>query len=532
MALLCDPSPDSTSVKKQIGSMSDIQKDDYSLTARTIWFIGARIISFAFSFGLPLLLVRRMSQHEFGVYKQLFLLIGTAIVTLPLGFATSAFYFLPRERTRQGEIAFNILLFHAGIGGIIAITLILFPGLLTSLFNNVELSSYASPVGLLALVWILAAPLDTFAIANQETKVATVFIVSSQLVKAIVLFSAALLVGSVRALIYAAIIHGALQIGVLIWYLRSRFGAFWRAFDSSIMRRQMAYALPLGAAAILFRTYSDLHNYYVSYEFGAAAYAIYAVGCFNILLPDVVTEAVGSVLIPRVSYLQSQNQRAEIIQLLARMLRKVAALFFPLYVLLLVIGRDFITVLFTEQYLASWPIFAINLTLIPLALIPSAYDPVVRAYPEYRFFLIRVRAALLLVLIAALVFLTTRFGLVGAISAVVLVAALENVITGTKSAKVIGVTRADLLLLKDVAKIAVAAIVAGVISWIILHMFGASSPLFKLILGIFMFGMAYIGAILLFRIITPQECNMIKTQISRFTIPSKRDPVHEGSSSR
>ena len=502
--------------------MQDIQKDHLSLTARTIWFICARIVSFAFSFGLPLLLVRRMSQQEFGVYKQLFLLVGTAVVTLPLGFGHSAYYFLPRERARQGEISFNILLFYAGVGSVIAITLILFPELLTSLFDNVELSSYAAPVGLLAFVWILSAPLDTFAIANQEAKVATLFIVSSQLVKAIFLFSAALVIGSVRALIYAAIIHGTLQVCVLVWYLRSRFGAFWRTFDWSIMRRQMAYALPLGLAAILFRTHVDLHNYYVSYNFGAAAYAIYAVGCFNVLLPDIVTEAVGAVLIPRVSYLQSQNQHAEIIQLLARMLRKVAALFFPLYVLLLVIGRDFITVLFTEQYLHSWPIFAINITLIPLALIPIAYDPVVRAYPEYRFFLIKVRVVLLLVLVGNLVFFTSKFGLVGAISAVVLVAAIENVLTATKSAQVLGVTRGDLLLLKDVGRIAVAAIIAGVISWLLVRLFGTSGPLFKLMLAIPVFGMTYIGGILLFRIITTQEWNVIKNQISRFTIPSKR----------
>src|SRR5256884_2824439 len=49
---------------------------------------------------------------------------------------------------------------------------------------------------------------------------------------------------------------------------------------------------------------------------------------------------------------------------------------------LLVSGRDFIVILFTERYLDSWPVFAIGLALLPLSLISTASDPVFRAYPE------------------------------------------------------------------------------------------------------------------------------------------------------
>jgi len=72
-----------------------------SLTARAGWFMAARTLAFAFSFGLPLLLVRRLDQHQFGLYKQVFLLVMTAINVLPLGVEMSAFYFLPRMRERR-----------------------------------------------------------------------------------------------------------------------------------------------------------------------------------------------------------------------------------------------------------------------------------------------------------------------------------------------------------------------------------------------------------------------------------------------
>ena len=65
-----------------------------SLTARAFWLIFAKTLAFGFGFVLPLLLVRRLSQTEFGLYKQAFLVVGTASGILPLSFSMSAFYFL------------------------------------------------------------------------------------------------------------------------------------------------------------------------------------------------------------------------------------------------------------------------------------------------------------------------------------------------------------------------------------------------------------------------------------------------------
>jgi hypothetical protein len=47
----------------------------------------------------------------------------------------------------------------------------------------------------------------------------------------------------------------------------------------------------------------------------------------------------------------------EILLLLARVARKLAIAYFQMYVFLLVAGREVITLLFTSQYAASWPIF-------------------------------------------------------------------------------------------------------------------------------------------------------------------------------
>ena len=114
-----------------------------SLTSQAVWLMLAKTISFAFAIALPLLLVRRLSQQDLGLYKQAFFVVTTAMNLLPLGFAMSAFYFLPRERARQPAVIANILAFLAGAGGLRrAILLLIWPGFIVWLFGTPELGRW------------------------------------------------------------------------------------------------------------------------------------------------------------------------------------------------------------------------------------------------------------------------------------------------------------------------------------------------------------------------------------------------------
>jgi len=441
------------------------EKISLSLTARALWLLIAKILAFCFSIALPLLLVRRLSQHEFGLYKQAFLVVGTALALLPLGFQMSAFYFLPREKgekDRQGQIILNILLFHVLMGGLGAMILALFPQLLTTIFHSAELVNYAPMISAVIFFWVVSSYLEVISVAHQEAQLSTIFIICAQLTKTSLLVLAAIAFGSVRALIYAAVVQGMLQTIILLLYLRSRFPRFWVSFDWAVLRMQLSYALPFGVAGLLFTLQTDLPNYFVSNKFDAATFAIYAIGCFDIPLVGMLSESVGAVMIPRVSLLEKQGDYREILALASRAARKLAVIYLPLYGFLIVMGREFLTVLFTRQYAASWPIFAINLTMLPLSIFVS--DPIMRAYADHRQFLPKLYAALVVLLFVALWSGTGRFGLIWAISVVVGVNIIGRAATWIKIGSILGIRWRDIALLKDVGKIALAATTAAVIT--------------------------------------------------------------------
>ncbi len=429
-----------------------------SLTSQAIWLMAAKTVSFAFAIALPLLLVRRLSQQDLGLYKQVFFVVTTAMNLLPLGFALSAFYFLPREKDRQSAVVANILAFLGGTGALAAILFMVWPGFLVWLFGTPELAALSRPLGVVVLLWTLGSFLEYITVAVQDVRASTAFIVLAQFSKTALLIGAAALVGTVFSLVVAALLQGIVQITVMALYLRRRFPGFWRAFDWRLAYKQGAYALPLGMSSMVIQLQDSLHHLFVSHAFGPAGYAIYSVGVTQLPLVGVLRESAGAVMLPRINQLESENSRRAILDLVARAGRKLALVYFPLTAFLLVAGREVVVFLFTRQYEASWPIFAIAVMILPLNAI--VLDPVTRAHSE-RFFFLRLRLLVLAILTTVLAFYAAELGLVGVMGAVFTAIAIMWLIGVWRMAKLLEVGRAELRAFLPVAKIAVASVAAA-----------------------------------------------------------------------
>ncbi|HEX8735398.1 MAG TPA: oligosaccharide flippase family protein [Pyrinomonadaceae bacterium] len=442
--------------------MNETEQKKPSLKSQSAWLLFAKIVGFGFAFLLPLLVVRFLSQDKVGVYRQVFLIIANAVSILPLGFSMSAFYFLNRETAqRRGAAVLNILLFNFAVGGAACLTLFLFPQLLGNLFNNAEMTRLAPKIGVVIWLWIFSAFLETIAVANQESRLATVFIILAQLTKTLLMALAVVAFASVESFLYAAMAQAGLQTLVLLVYLHSRFPRFWRSFDLKFFREQMFYALPFGLAGLLWTLQTDIHNYFVGHRFSAAEFAVYAYGCFQLPLITMLSESVTSVLIPRMSELEARGDTREMIRLTARAMQKLAFFFFPVYIFLFVTSQTFITTLFTEKFAASVPIFLINLTLLPFDI--WVVDPITRAFKELGRFLLVLRVFVLLALVAALFLGLQYFDLREMIAIVVAASLTEKFVSTFVIARKFGVRREDARLLDGVWKTALASLAAGII---------------------------------------------------------------------
>ena len=445
--------------------MSETVETTQSLKSQSAWLLAAKVIGFGFSFALPLLIVRYLSKDDVGTYREAFQVIANAIVILPLGFSMSAYYFLARETERRGAAICNILLFNFVVGGLACLALQFYPQMIGGIFKSEDLTALTPKIGIVIWIWIFSTFLETVAIANQEAKVATAFIVLAQFSKTLLMGAAVFAFATVESFVYAAMIQGVVQTLILLWYLQSRFPGFWLKFDRRFFWEQMRYALPFGLAGIFWMAQNDIHNYFVGHKFSSADYAIYAYGCFEVPLIAMLSESVTSVLIPRMNKLQLAGDHDEMIRLTARASQKLALFYFPIYVFLMITAKTFIITLFTQEYAASADIFVINITMLPFMVIIT--DPILRSYKELGRLFLLTRILILTALIAVLYFGLASFSLTMMITVAIGAILIEKFVAETMIIKKLGLGWRHLPLLKNVAKTAVLSVAAGVVTYFV-----------------------------------------------------------------
>jgi O-antigen/teichoic acid export membrane protein len=434
-----------------------------SLASQGAWLILARVVGFAFAFILPLVIVRRLSQEAVGVYRQSFQLAGDAAAILSFGLNLSAFYYFNREPSRRASAALNILIFNFASGALAFLFLIIYPEILRDLFQTDALTPLAPKIGILIWAWLFSSFVEFAAVANQESRIGSLFIMGTQFTKAVLMLAAVVWFETVDAIITAALIQCVLQSLLLLVYLNSRFPRFWRSFDLGFFKEQAFYAIPFGVVGLLWIVQNSLHFYFVGHAFTEAEYAIYAYGCFQLPLVAILAESIASVMLPRMSELQMKGDYAGMKELIVRATEKLSFYYFAIYAYLIGVADVFVTTLFTSDYAASTPIFVAYLTLLPLNI--WLVDPIFRSFESFGRQLVVMRIVFLSVLIASLAYAVRSFPLQGIILVVVAVGVVDRLICVLVAARRIGLPFRELVLPAGVMKTAVTAIFAGGISY-------------------------------------------------------------------
>jgi O-antigen/teichoic acid export membrane protein len=445
-----------------------------SLTSQSIWLLFAKAVGFVLSFLLPITIYQTLSKAEIGIYQQVFLVIVTVSGILPFGVSMSAYYFLSREKERKPFYIFNILLFNFVVGGLAFTFLNVYPQILERIFGDAEMTQFAPQIGVVIWLWVFSTFFETVAVANREAKLATIFIISAQLSKAIFMISAVYFFGSVRAMLNAANLQAVLETVALFVYLNSRFKGFWTAFDKQLFIQHLKYALPFGFAGILWILQTEAHNYFIGYRFSPEEVAVYRAGCFQLPLLVMLYESISSVMIPRMSQLQSEGKNREMIDLTVRAMEKIALVYFPTYVFFFITAYTLITTLFTQKFVDSIPIFLINITLLPFYVFIT--DPIVRAYESLGRFILRIRIFIVVLLLITLYYGIQHFSLEGMIGIVVFTSLFDRFCSLTKVWETVGAKPSDFHLLKNVGKTAVAAALAGIPTYFVYNSVKLHTP--------------------------------------------------------
>lgn len=475
-----------------------------------------RMLSFAATFFIPVVLVRVFSQAEFGTYKQLFLIQTTLYLVAQFGMATSLYYFLPRAPQMAGRYVANSLLFLGAMGLIACPIVAASAPALARWMHNPALAQYLIWIGPYLFLMTLASALEMVLISRHRYGWASAAYALSDLGRAAGFILPALLFGQLVWLLKGAVIVAGLRVVCALLYYRREFRGTLQP-DYSLFKSQLGYAVPFGMAVLLEIVQGNLPSYVVSALTNPATFAIFAVGCLQIPLVDFCASPTSNVMMVRMQERLAQSRMSAVIEIWHDTTWKLALLFFPLVALLAVGAHNIIVLLFTVKYLASVPIFVVWACMILLA--PLQVDGVLRVFAETRMILI-LNLVRVVIIAGLLKWSLGAFGLLGPVLVIALALLVFKVAALVRMRKLFGVPARNLLPWRKLTSIAIASVAAAMIASAIQGRL--SGPLFKeLLLAGVVFGVSYAVLIWAFELRHSAEGAALTGAIGRFLRPWK-----------
>jgi O-antigen/teichoic acid export membrane protein/transposase-like protein len=488
-----------------------------SFIERAAWLTGANLLAFALSFLTPLVIVRVFNREEFGTYKQLFQILTTFMTALYLQVPMSAYYFMPREPNKRLQVAMNIILFYVVIGLLTALMFAAYPTWITYIFHNPALDEHIPLLGVALTLWLIATNVEIFPLALGDVRTASRFIVLAQISKSLVMISAALMFGSLRAVLWGSIIQGAIQCAFMLCYIHFRIGSLkvrlGQLFDWPLLRQQLSNSLPYGGGATAQSLQVDLHNYFVSHYFSAASFAVYANGCFQVPLVSLLQSSFRDALTPEVARLEASGDYRAIIQAWLNAMRRLSFVILPACALLFVVRRELIVTLFTEAYADSAQVFAVYLIVVMTQMVLTS--SIMRSIADFRYFRLKFNLAQIPLACVALYTGIKLGGLLGAAVATACLSVFDVAVGVTAICRKLGVKRKDLRQLAPVANAAPAIVVAMIASSAVRTLITPEHSIITLGACSIIFAFIYIVGALLFGALTPEDKDAIYKQAQR-----------------
>ncbi len=354
-----------------------------SIRKRSLIIMLSRIFSQATTVVLGVILVRMISEHTLGTYRQTFLVYYFVAAILAFRLETSLYYFVPNVGPdKRRLLVIQTVLATVAVALMMGGVLFFGSGVAARVLNNPELSSLVRVLWLYPLVHGLSLLIPAYMISVDRAARAGVYSAAAGVARAAVVVTAFALGLSLPVVLRLAVVAvGAVAaVGCLEMVRFSPRGAF--RFDRGLAIQQFRYTWPLWLTTAVRVVNVRFDKFLISNVFDPATYAVYSCGAFEIPIAFLVTSSIGAAMMPTLVTLAREDRVLEVLSIWREAARKGGLVVFPCFALLLPLSRDLVVLLYREGYaMAAWP-FAIYLFELPIRVV--LYSSFLRAVGRTR----------------------------------------------------------------------------------------------------------------------------------------------------
>lgn len=436
----------------------------------------------------PLLLVRILDVEQYGQYREFMLYALVLNALIGLAASRSLLYFIPLYPERTRRYISQALLFTLSLTTVGCLLVWAAGGLIRANTSY----DFVAPLILYLFCFLNLDHLEFYWLAKKNSAAVLYYSTGRLVLRLLVVVVAAWLTRDALSIAYAVTVFEAFRMLFVLFFSWHK-KMFTRDITWASCKEQMAYFLPLGGSNILYVINENLSRLFVSSHLGAVALSLYTIGAYAMPFRSVLRSSVGDVVFTDMVEKSQAKDPQDRLRLWQHSTLLLCLLLFPIGTTMIIYSDLIVRTLFTAQYAAAAPLFAIY----ALALIRESFDltlPVRSAGKTHYFLLTNLIG---LALNAALLIPFYRwFGLTGPAWAYVVTRTING---GLFVWIIMGIYRirlGDLLPWGSVTRICIGCVVAMPLLFV-LNPLGAHELLAG-VGGLFLFGVGYLAFIRVF----------------------------------
>ena len=449
---------------------------------RTAILTLARLASYGLQLISPIFLVRLLTVEDFGRYREFLLYASILQAFAQFSINDSLLYCVPANPDSPWRLARQTAVLTVCSSLLVVLVMVGLDAWSAGRLVN----GYLVPLAAYTLFSVNLDFWEYFWLANGRAKPVFFYSAGRLAVRVLVVVVTAALTHDFRAVIWALVaLEGARLVAAGVGML-----IFDHARREPLLREpwrdQLRFCLPSGIASLLAMLNRNVSNVIVARTLGAAALAQYAIGRFGEPVVATVRNSVSAVILPEmVRKDRGAAAGGTALALWQKATVVNTIMLFPIVVLVARYAEPLVTLVFGPSYVSAAAVMQIYM----LVVIRECFDfaPALRAVNRTRP-LVESNVAGLLACTVAMMLLIPIAGLPGAMLAFVIASYIDVTWLGWRTLQAYEVGVRELLPWRSIAKVAVAAAVAGllIVSSVWTEVFGR--------LGIVLAGLAYLAA--------------------------------------
>lgn len=325
--------------------------------------ITGQMLSLLLGFMLPLILVRILSKHDYGLYAQFNVILSFCTTFFNFGFSSELYFSYPTAQEKEKRILVFQSFLMLMIAGIIASIILYIPivkNYIISQGNFEELYFYLTCAVLVSVPEILITALY---VLNHDNKTSAFFLPIMTLFRVCLIFIFYKIDPSIKSVFSAILISSIVKFLYVVGYtttlIKKNKGE--QLINKKILVSQIKYSIPLGFASSTRILIQQLDKLIILSFVSPSVYAIYSIAFYGVPGLAQVYLSISQVYIPRMATAYKENNLAGVVSLYHSMVSKTLSYTIPIILIIMLFADPIIPFIFSNKYTDSVPYFQIYL---------------------------------------------------------------------------------------------------------------------------------------------------------------------------